>query len=369
MSAKETTNNLSLYTILALLLCGHAIGQTDTFRAVPPDKIPETLNTISTLVHQNFLQIDSWQGEIQVSRYVVYKGEKAKDIFQRNTDALGEPPNKIAKLALSTTTFDSDLAKGLLYAKVSSKNPSRYIDPADGRDLGTKSIPWYRISILTPEHHLESTPNRMRDGHVVQRRAVKKKVDKDCPSCAPPCVFDPRDLFDARSPVWLKYPRILKRIREQGQYLVDGHAVKVEERTLPDDVQYRVHQPSRISLEGGNIWLIKTFSSDAGYNMISWELTRVNGEPMHRRTLEYQSVQGIYVPSKAIYESFDPEDGSLQSREIQIYKNVRLNRAIPAETFTYKNLGLEDGDDFEDRILDKKYIYKQGELVEVPKPK
>ena len=207
----------------------------------------------------------------------------------------------------------------------------------------------------------------MRDGHIVQRRAVKEKVDKDSSSCAQRSVFDPRDLFDAKSPVWLQYPRILDRIREKkGEYVVDGHALKVEQRILSNVIQYRVHEPAKMGLQGENIWLIKTFSSDAGYNMICSQLTRANGEPMHSRTLEYQSVQGIYIPSKVLYESFDPEDGSLQYRNIQIYKNVRLNHAIPAEMFTYKNLGLEDGDDFEDRILGKKYVYKQGELVEVP---
>jgi hypothetical protein len=366
MNTKDSVTKLGLNLAVILVLCNFVMGQTSTFQVVPSEKVPEVLNTISTCVHANFLQIDSWEGAIEVSRYVVYKGEKAKDIFERHTNALGERPSKVAKVTESTTRFSSDIRRELLYAKVSGKIPSRYIDPVDGRDLGTKSIPWYTASILTPEYHLHSNPSRMSDGKFVERKAVKEKIDQDCPSCAQPSTFDPRDLFDARSPVWLQYPRILERIREDGEYVVDGHALKVEQQhILSNVIQYRVHEPGKMGLEGENIWLIKTFSSDAGYNMISLELTRANGEPIHRRTFEYQSVQSIYVPSKVVYESFDPEDGSLQYRKIQIYKNIRLNQSIPAETFTYKNLGLENGDKFIDKMLDKEYTYQDGELTPV----
>ena len=370
MYTKGALTKLTLNTIVGFLLCGLAVAQTETFHVVPPERIPEILNTISSHVHANFRRIQTWQGQAEVSWYDIYKGGRAKDIFVRYTDAVGATPNSITEIAQSTTTFSSDLDKGLFYAKNHRTIPTRYVDAASKRDLGTKSIPSYRIAILTPEYYLESTPNRIRDGHIVQRRAVKKKVDKDRPLYRQPSVFDPRDLFDARSPVWLLYPRILKRIKEKGEYVVDDkYALKVERRVLDGDVQYRIHRPAKMRLEGGNVWQIKTFSSDAGYNMISSECTRVNREPIDRRIMEYRSVQGVYVPSKVTRESFDPQDGSVQHRKVQIFKNVRINHAIPAETFTYKNLGLEDGDEFQDRILDKRHIYKHGELVEVPKPK
>lgn len=368
MSAKEIIRKLNWIMIVILLLCDFALGQNEEFQVVPTERIPEILNIISNRVHQNFLQIHSWEGEIHVSRYVVYKGENAKRIFESHTDALGDPPNRIAKFTESTTTFSSDLGKGLLYAKVSRKIPSRYMDTADGRDLGTKSIPWYRISILTPEYHLHSSPSIMRNGYTVKRKAVKEKVDKDCKVAGErPSVFDPRDLFDVRNPVWQQFPYIVEQIRESGEYIVDGYGLKVEQRILPNAVQYRVHQPAKTSLEGGNIWLLKTFSTDAGYNMISSEVTSVNGGLMHRQTLKYQSVQGVYIPSEATYENFDPNDGTLQYLKEQDFKNVRLNGVIPAETFSYKNLGLENGDEFVDKVLSKKYTYQDAALVEVKK--
>jgi hypothetical protein len=371
MNPKEIITKLSSIIIVIFVLCDLTTARPEAFQAVPGDKVPDILNTISNHVHENFRLINTWQAETQVSRYVVYKGEKAKDIFIRNTDAVGEAPNTVAEIHENQTTFSCDLDKGLFYTKNQRTTPKRYIDPVSGKDLGTKSSPsWYRIAILTPAYYLQSMPNRIRDGHIVDRRAVREKVDKDCPSCEPPSVVDPRDLFDARSPVWLSYPRIVERIRERGKYVLDDkYALKVERQELEGDVQYRIHQPAKIRPEGGNVWFIKTFSSSAGYNVTSFRMISVTQGLMHKRNLEYQLLEGIYVPSKATEENFDLENGSLQYRKVRIFKNVRLNHPIPLETFTYNNLGLEDGDDFEDRILDKKYVYRQRELVEVPKPK
>jgi hypothetical protein len=371
MNAKEIIRKLSLMIIVILLLCNFAMGQMGAFQVVPPKRIPEILNTISTRVQQNFLQIHSWEGEIEVSWYVVYKGETAKDIFTRYTDAVGEAPNSVEEIDKSKTTFSCDLDKGFFYAKNHRTTSTLYIDPVSGRDLGTKSIPWWSISILTPEYHLHSSPNRMRDGHVVQCRGVKEKVEQeveqDRSSCArPPSVFDPRDLFDARTPVWLYYPRIVERIEKKGEYVVDDkYALKVEQRELDGEVQYRVHEPAKVGPEGDNIWLIKTYSTDAGCNMISSERTRADGKLLRRQSLEYQSVQGVYIPSRITYETFDHNDGSLRNRKEQIFKNVHLNAVIRAETFTYKNLGLNNGDKFIDNIEGKEYRYQDANLVPI----
>lgn len=367
MNVKEIIRKLSLMVIVILLMCNFSTGQTEVFRIVPPERVPVILNAISSRVHQNFLQIHSFEGEIKVSRQVVYK-EKAKDIFEKHTDAIGKPPNKIMKLTESTTTFRCDLEKGLYYTKASRETPSSYVDmEKNGRDLGTKSIPWYNISVLTPEYYLHSSPSRMRNGYPVQRRGVKEEINQECLTCKQHPVFDPKKLFNAGTPVWLSYPQIVERIEKEGEYIVDEYHLKVEQRELDGEVQYRVHEPIKIGPFGENMWEIKTYSADAGYNMISSERTHADGTMVRRNNLEYQSFQGVYIPSNAIYESFDPNDGSLRSRKEQIFKNVRINTVIPEETFTYKNLDFENGDKFTDKTLDKEYTYQDEELVPVEK--
>jgi hypothetical protein len=38
---------------------------------------------------------------------------------------------------------------------------------------------------------------------------------------------------------------------------------------------------------------------------------------------------------------------------------------LDKNTFTYKNLGLKNGDQFIDKILQKEYTYQNGELIEL----
>ncbi len=370
MNVKKIIRKISAMIIVIPLLCNFALGKIGVFEVVPAQRIPDVLNTISTCVHQNFLKINSWEGETDVSWYTEYKGKEAKRIFESRTGAVGDPPNRIAELMESTTKFSSDFGKDLFYVKVLRKNLSRYVDLVGNRDLGTNSIPWWRISISTPDYYMESTPNRIRDGQVVQRRAVKENIDKECSSCERLPVVDTLDLFDAGTPVWLTYSHILERIKEKGEYVVDGkYALKVEQRVLDGDLQYRIHEPAKVGPEGDNIWLIKTYSTNAGWNMISSERRRANGELVSRQTLEYQSVQSVYILSSTTYETLDPNDGSLTYQKKKTYKNIRLNHSIPEEIFTYKNLGIEEGDMFIDKIENKEYTYQGGELVEVEKTK
>ena len=358
MKVKEILRKLSLMIIAILFpLCDFANGQMGAFQVVSPERIPEILDEISTHVRQNFVQINTLEGEIQVSWYDVYKGEKAKRVFESNTDAVGDPPDRIARLRESTTTFSCDMKKELYYGKASGKMPLRHVDLADNRDLGTKVRSSSKISIVTPEYQLSSSPTRWRDGHVVQSRGVKEKVDLNCPTGI-------RHLFNEGPPEWLYYPRIVEIIKEEGNYVVDDeYSFKVEQRELEGKVQYRVYEPAKVGAEGDNIWLIKTYSTDVGWNMISFEETYADGSLIHRKGLEYQSVQGIYMLKKRTHENFDLDDGSLRRRKEQLFNNVRLNAVIPADTFTFKNLGLKNGDKFVDKIEDKEYIMQDQKLI------
>jgi hypothetical protein len=378
MSAKKKLNTTMFSAIVVLALFqlvwteGLRADTRSEFQPVDPNRIPAILTIISNRAKGNYDQIQTWQGKLDIVSDYLYEGDRAKEVFTEEIKASGEPPKRLLEHRETNIEFSLDAENELLCAKYysDSAKPLQYEDLETGRDLQAKVVLATRRAILTPEYQIDCIVDTTQDGVAKARKAVKQARPKNSSRCVGHPVYDPRDLFDPRSPVWLSYPRIVEHIKKKGKYVVDDrYALKVERRVVDGDVQYRVHRPARTSLEGGNVWLVKTFSTDAGYNMISSEFTRVNGELIDRRSMEYQSVQGIYVPSKVTEESFDPQDGSLQYQKTQTFKNVLLNHPIPAETFTYKNLGLEDGDDFEDRILDKKYVYKQGELVEVPKRK
>jgi len=350
-----------------------ATAQNEVFQAVEAERIPGILRSISKQTKENFEQIHTWQGELESSRYFIHKGGMAKGTFERHTDAAGASPNEIAELDSSFIVFRCDLDKGLFYSKVCRQTPTRYFDPADGRDLGTKSITDCGSHIVTGEYRLSSDTSVLRKGEVVQRKATKEKIEKDDSSyVGRQPVYLPGYLFDIKSQVWEYYPFFAKNIEEKGEYVLNGLALKVEQRTLDGDVQYRVHEPLTFNVfDINNIWTVRTFSTNAGYNMISSETRSADGgQLMHQKSMEYQKVNGVYVPIRGTEDKFDYsdyKDFSLRTHKEWVFKNVRINEPIPAETFTYRNLGLKDDDKFVDKILDREYIYKNEELVPIKK--
>lgn len=361
---------LSMNIVQIFLTCSLAAGQSETFQVVEPEKIPGILRTISNQSKQNFEKIYSWQGELEASRYFIDKGEQAKETFKTMTDAVGPCPSEVAEFTTSKTIFKCDLEKGLFYSKVAREEPTRYINPADSRDLGTKSTTRRSSNIVNNEYRISTEPVRLRKGEVIERKAIKEKIDADCPSCkGSQPAYLPKYLFDINSQAWNAYPSIAETIEKEGEYVVDELTLKVEQRTLAGDLQYRIHSPYRLNSFGiKNFWKVQTFSTNADYNMISLKMvTADGGKLIQQESIEYQNINDVYVPIRSTKDSYDPRDFTLQSTEEKVFRNVRINEAISAETFTYKNLGLEDGDKIEDRIINKEFIYQKGELVEVTK--
>ncbi|MFA5239261.1 MAG: hypothetical protein WC476_06085 [Phycisphaerae bacterium] len=135
---KDLLTKLKVSIVLILLVCSLASAEED-FREVEHEKIPDVLRTISEQSKQNFEKIHTWQGELQSTRYIIDKEKQAKETFEIMTDAVGSAPNEVAEVTSSSIIFRCDLQNGLSYSKVSREAPTLYFDPANGRDLGTKS--------------------------------------------------------------------------------------------------------------------------------------------------------------------------------------------------------------------------------------
>jgi len=370
MDLKILAIKLSVNIVQIFLTCSLAAGQSEDFQLVELEKIPGILRTISNQSKQNFEKISSWQGELEFSGCFIDKGEQAKKTFETMTDAAGPCPSEVAEFTTTKIIFKCDLKKGLFYSKSAREEPSRYFDPADNRDLGTKSTASSSSHIVNNEFRISTEPVRLWKGKVIERKAIKEKTDVDGSSCkeSQPAYL-PEYLFDVDYQAWNTYPSIAETIEKKGEYAVDEFTLKVEQRTLAGDLQYRIHRPYRLNSFGiKNFWMVQTFSTQAGYNMISWKMiTADGGKLMQQESIEYQNINDVYVPIRSTKNSYDYRDFTLRSTIEGVFRNVRINEAISAETFTYKNLGLEDGDIIEDRIINKKFIYQKGELAETTK--
>jgi len=371
MKTKVTLNAIKhcaviLFVSLSLLDVEASDANTASeFHPVDSNRIPDILTMISGRVRGNYERIKTWQGEKAVIIDYIYEGLAAEKTFKTNTDGLGEIPKIVKRRVECITQFALDIERDFLYVSNYWEKPSHYTDLESGRDLGTKSAPDFKRSIVTPEYYIHCRPNTMRDGSIINRKAVKEAL-RDCPTCDGPSVFDPRELFGLPlQPVWVTFPRMIKVINERGEYNVDGYRLQIEERISGDITEYRIQKPGKLSRDSkyksdpeNYLFKTRTFSSAKGFNVILEEVTRPNGKLFQKFTWDYVLIDGVYLPSKTTKQNFRLDNGKISFEKKCTFKNSQINHPIPAEKFTYKNLGLENGDKFIDKILDKEYRYE-----------
>lgn len=207
----------------------------------------------------------------------------------------------------------------------------------------------------------------MRDGVTMSRKAVKqaRQEGSTCASNMHP-VYNPKSCFVPGRPIWETFDMIIQDINSRGQCGIDGYTLKVEERTDANTTQYRIQIPGKVS-PTDYIFMTMVFSSEKGFNIILLETTKVGGELFRKRTWAYEVVDGVYLPTKTTEQNFRPDTGQISYDGESTFSNLRVNQPISAEIFTYKNLGLKNGDNFIDKVAIKEYIYQDGKLVEIEK--
>jgi hypothetical protein len=359
--------------LLALISFANAepVRDNHEFHPVDSNRISNILNMISNQVQSNYEQIKTWQGKVEVIEDYIYEGAKAQELFKTKTDGLGEIPSQIRKHTEAIIEFSLRAEKDFIHAAYSPIRPLQYTDLETGRELGAKGILGSRTAILTPEYQYDCTGDRMRNGVTVSRMAVKQARAKNnlaCDSNSSP-VYDPRKSFlSFGNHIWELFPKLVEPIKKHGKFSVDEYDLKVEELKDGDITEYRVILPSKRSLESQLYFFFTlVFRSDKGFNIISFQETDRNGRLLQNRTWDYDLVNGVYVASKMTQQDFDWSNGKLRHERIVTLKDQKVNKSIPEEAFTYKNLGLKDGDKFIDKILDKEYTYKDQTLIEVVK--
>jgi predicted transcriptional regulator len=332
----------------------------DKFRPVDVNQIPEIFTLLSTHVLGNYERIKTWQGKADVVSDLLYEGAGSQRVFKEQTNGTGPSPKSLRNRHYRTIEFALDVEKDFLYVNLYAEKPIECTDLESGRDLGAKGIPNSGVFIVTPEYYSYSRNNTMLNGVVMSRAGFKELRS----TCKMPHPFDPRgSLSQPRDLVRRSFPIILKRIHKQGN--------KVEERTADGITEYRITiEPLRMSGDPNDsnyLVMSSTFSSDKGFNVILQETT-INGDRLFQRcTWDYDAIDGIYVLTKTSVQNYEWETGKPTYIATDIFKNVKINQPISSEVFSYKNLGLKNGDKYIDKIESKEFEYKDDNLVELTK--
>ena len=379
---------LCVYTAIFLMvyISDTTIGgqnslETRQFQPIEKESISDILSQISTKTQENYKRINTWQGEVEFTSEIVNKGDAAEEIFKNRTTGQGKTPQSILQHAFGTIKFVIDIKNESNYEYLFRPESMQYIDVNSGTFLNLLpgfSYPVHRILIVTPQEYLECAPIGYTDttsGIISSRRVVKKALEKSNKDVSDQRntvsregIFDPRNFIyiNSESGFW-DYLASCKRRFEKKDKEPNLPPLKFEESRDSNDIVYHMLMPFRISKKQ-HIFISTYFASKACSNIVKSEMLGPELQKQSCIEIEYSVIDGINVPCRIVSYTYDISDGSVTQKKEYVFKNQQLNKPIPAETFTYKNLGLKENDKFIDEIENKEYRYKEAtktlELIE-----
>ena len=341
-------------------------GNELQFKILSYNKISPILRMISDKMKNNYDSIKYWEGKVDSEVNYIYEGKNADRIFTNDTMAIGEVPKRIMNHAESSIEFSLDAKDDRLFVYRFFNKKIQYIDFDTGRDLGTKGLPGEEKAILTKEYYIKCRATQRQNGVIIKQQAIKEKLS-DCTHCQNPPIFDPRESFKEGRPVWETVQIILDKLDKKGEWKIGAYDLKVEECNDKGIMKYQIIMPGKIS-EGDIVLSKMVFSCDKGFNITFFQVSDVNGKVFQKATWDYELKDGIYLPKETLQQNYTGEKANLSYSIKSIFKNLKLNYPIQEEIFSYKNLGLKNGDKFVDKIEGKEYTYQEGNLIPLTEP-
>jgi hypothetical protein len=352
--------------------------------AVDQNSFAKILTMINSRVEENYGRIKTWQGKVNIVTESVIESEGRKRSYERIL--VDKPlPNEIIDHVELTKEFAVDANEGLLYEGVYPDAQQYIIDAQTGENLQLNE----RVQIgsgkkiLTPNYQLNCKENKNRDGIVVSRKVIKQSRptgELTCQGHLSP-VFDPRETMrifgdikgESFAPLGGAFAKYLSFLdKEVGNSSIDGYpTIAVEECDVGNVKKYRISLLGLAKDSNGatvHFFYNLVCSSEIGFNVVSYSTTDEKGRVLEHKTWEYDLFDGVYLPKVVIRRNFTRESGRLNYENKYTFKNQKVNKPIPSETFTYRNLDLENGDEFIDKMENKKYRYQDANLVPISEP-
>jgi len=348
-------------------------GTEASIQEVAPSEYVSLLEGAAALIKSNYEAIATWQGELIVQEDDYYYGDKCRRI----PILPGEPAAASKSIRRSVTglvNFALDTYNDKLYTEFIPTVEYKALDL--NRDVAVNEKYSRIISIVTPEEYLsyqvdhvyayrrENVLNGKVQGRAAFRLPLEKAKGQQWGH-----IRDPRRyFFESNRTMWDflytlrdtvagktdipkdKAPQISMAREDLG----DSHAklhVKGGFHASPNCPSY--------DLEFLNITI--TLDSRVGLNMVRREVMDRSGRTLQTLDINYEEIGHVYLPKTVHFVIFTGEQKLFDSR-ITFSKSI-INELIPEETFTYRNLGLKDGEQLCDKTRDLDYLYQNGELL------
>ena len=334
-------------------------------RVVPNEEMSAVLDLIASQIQENYELIDTWSGEIEKKITWLHTGSVAENILKNNSDVEGAVPEAVLQKVEDEAKFTVDAQNNFVYIDTFRDKPSEYLNYDTGATIGNSGKNKISSTVIAkPDFILKAEPYSFEKetGNVIHKRARKTTSKLDFQGALYQGRYDPRKaFFPSGEFTWDNLKYITKKLDAYGKIEFDGYRFQIEECKRGEVIEYKIIQPSVVSLERSSpehyIVLTKIFSSQYNLNMICWEATSGNGTPLQKYTWDYEVINGVYLPKRVTIKIYGL-NGEVTDEYDSIYKNNKVNPKVLPEKFEYTNLGLKDGDIFVDEIMNKEYRFE-----------
>jgi len=353
---------ITLVITSLLVFAALVYGEPNDFKPVSSNDVNDVLNMIAAHIQDNYYRINTWEGEIENTTYLWRHGQSAERAFREYMDNNEQAPEEIKQTLKGNHFFLVDSKKDNLLIRSAPVGKITLLDIKTNRSYDSGLQRSEGTVITTPDYQIKCDPYRLHhvSKETIQRMATKKPVSGNIVVVMGES--DPRIALKGRGlPVWF----LLESMAKKGLGR-EGYSIKLEEKVNNGLVDYRLEIPG---IDNGTAvgFFSMLFSGSKGFLVTDYELRDKAGNLQAKETTDFTLIDGIYLPARIHYAVYEA-NGKMKEDRTQVFKNMRVNKTIPEDSFTYKNLGLKDGDLFDNKIEGKKYKYQDANLVPIAEP-
>jgi hypothetical protein len=348
-------------TIMIIFGLARPVISADTveFQKVDSNKISDELAMLAAATRANYDKIKTLRGKVTFEDMIIYRGAYAADLVKRHAGITIKEPNELAQRAEGAVEFKVDLKKNLLFKSMYWPKPTEFIDFDDNATYPSLSGAMEETKTVADKYEIVSYPyTQKKDGTILTRVAHKRLRQQ-------PGIItddsDPRKGFNIGRPVWELLSQFSDGLRSYNQGTINSfYGVVLEKAQTAKGVTYRMQMA-----KPGASQFFERFILDGekGFNPTYIEVKNDNGVTISEITTDFSKIDGIFLPSKRHVIQYDGTDGRLRRDATSTFSDMKVNIALPENTFSLNNLGLKNGDKFIDKIAGKEYKYTDANLV------
>lgn len=317
-----------------------------------------TLRKLADKSESSYNMVRTMRGVFRIRETNRYQGKRAENFVQ-----LHGLPDDVKTFEMRTSgqaDFRFDSKGDRLWLAM---NTTSEFYRESGSRIEVKSEPFSQTAIVTPDRYMHFEPAMRYAAESAQstRMAFEDSPDKAA-SQRWGSLIDPKALF-GHSRLCHAELRIISDAIQSDAGPVLGENLQIIEESQPGKRVIRV----KMTGSGGGLKIVQELIFDSGFDdrLTQWIVRETNGKIHQHLRWRYEERDGVMLPMQVKYEQMS-NDGeyAIFERELRLVE-VERNQPLADEIFSFRNLGLQEGDLYVDRQSQVKKQFASGALVPV----